>query len=68
MLLVALIMAGECFLLGYQDGPYQIAYGAGGGNACTHRQARKILAAKYLATLVAIAVSVPFWKFLGFIR
>lgn len=61
-------MIGECFLLGYQDGPYQIAYAGGGGTAFTHGQARKILAAKYLATLLAVAVSVPYWKFLGFIR
>lgn len=68
VLLVAVIMAGECFLLGYQDGPYQIAYAGNRGLAFSHGQARKILGAKYLATLLAIAVSVPYWKFLGFIR
>jgi len=68
ILVVAAIMIGECFLLGYQDGPYQIAYGGGGGAAFSHGQARKILAAKYLATLLALAVSVPYWRFLGFIR
>jgi len=68
VVLVTLIMAGECFLLGYQDGPYQIAYGGAGGNAFTHTQARKILAAKYLATLLAVAVSLPYWRFFGFIR
>jgi len=68
VVLVVLIMAGECFLLGYQDGPYQIAYGGAGGNAFTHGQARKVLAGKYLATLLAVAVSLPYWRFLGFIR
>ena len=68
VLVVAAVMMGECFLLGYQDGPYQIAYAGGGGTAFSHGQARKILAAKYFATLLAIAVSVPYWKFLGFIR
>jgi anion transporter len=68
ILVVALIMIGECFLLGYQDGPYQIAYSGGGGSAFSHSQARKILGAKYLATLLAIAVSVPYWRFFGFIR
>jgi anion transporter len=68
ILVVASIMIGECFLLGYQDGPYQIAYAGGGGTAFSHRQARKILAAKYLGTLLALAVSVPYWRFLGFIR
>ena len=68
VLIVTALMSGECFLLAYQDGPYQIAYAGGGGPAFSHGQARKILAAKYLATLLAIAVSVPYWKFLGFIR
>jgi anion transporter len=68
VLIVTALMSGECFLLGYQDGPYQIAYAGGGGSAFSHGQARKILAAKYIATLLAIAVSVPYWKFLGFIR
>ncbi len=68
ILVLTAIMIGECFLLGYQDGPYQIAYGGGGGSAFSHSQARKILAAKYLATLLAVAVSVPYWRFLGFIR
>jgi hypothetical protein len=68
VLLITVIMAGECFLLGYQDGPYQITYGSSGGSAFSHGQARKILAAKYVATALAIAVSVPYWKLLGFVR
>jgi len=68
VVLVTVIMAAECFLLGYQDGPYQIAYGGAGGNAFSHGQSRKVLAAKYLATLLAVAVSIPYWRFLGLIR
>ena len=68
VVLVVVMMAVECFLLGYQDGPYQIAYSGAGGNAFSHGQARKVLAAKYLATLLAVAVSIPYWKFLGLIR
>lgn len=65
VLIVAAVMASECFLLGYQDGPYQIAYS---GAAFTHGQARKVLCAKYVATLLALALCVPYWRFLGFIR
>lgn len=65
VLIVAAVMVSECFLLGYQDGPYQIAYSAGG---FTHAQARKVLCAKYVATLLALAVCVPCWRFLGYIR
>lgn len=68
VLLVTVVMAAECFIFGYQDGPYQIAYGGTGGSPFSHGQARKILAAKYLATVLAIAVSVPYWQFLGLIR
>ncbi len=68
VMIVAMLMTTECFLLGYQDGPYNVAYSGGAGSAFSHTQARKILAAKYLATLLAIAVSVPYWRFLGFIR
>ena len=68
VMIVAATMIAECFLLGYQDGPYQIAYSGAGGRAFSHGQARKIFAARYLATLLAIAVSVPYWRFLGFVR
>jgi DASS family divalent anion:Na+ symporter len=68
VIIVAATMIGECFLFGYQDGPYQIAYSGGNGTAFSHVQARKILAARYAATLLAIAISVPYWKFLGLIR
>jgi hypothetical protein len=52
-------MSGECFFVGYQEA---------NGTSFSHTQARKILAAKYVATLLALAVSVPYWKFLGLIR
>jgi DASS family divalent anion:Na+ symporter len=68
VLIVAAVMIGECFVLGYQDGPYQIAYSGANGTAFSHSQARKILAAKYVATLLALAVSIPYWKFLVFIH
>jgi DASS family divalent anion:Na+ symporter len=68
VVIVVAIMAGECFLLGYQDGPYQIAYGGAAGKAFSHGQARKVLGAKYLATFLAVAVSIPYWRFLGLIR
>jgi anion transporter len=68
VMIVAAVMIGECFLLGYQDGPYQIAYSGAGGTAFSHSQARKVFAARYLATLLALVVSIPYWKFLGWIR
>ena len=68
VILLTILMASECFFLPYQDGPYQIAYSSTDGRAFSHLQARKILTAKMVATLVAIAVSVPYWRMLGFIN
>ena len=68
VVLLTILAAGECFLLAYQDGPYQIAYSSTNGQAFTHRQARKILAVKFVATVLAVAISVPYWRFLGLIQ
>jgi DASS family divalent anion:Na+ symporter len=67
VVLLTILAAGECFLLAYQDGPYQIAYSSTNGHAFTHRQARKILAVKFVATILGVAISVPYWKMLGLI-
>jgi anion transporter len=67
-LLLTVIMASESFFISYQDGPYQIAYSGTSGQAFSHAQARKLLLAKSFATLLAIAVSVPYWRMLGLIR
>jgi anion transporter len=68
VILLTILAASECFVLPYQDGPYQIAYSSIDGQAFSHRQARKVLAVRYVATTVAIAVSVPYWKLLGLIQ
>jgi DASS family divalent anion:Na+ symporter len=68
VILLSILAASECFLLPYQDGPYQIAYSSTDGQAFSHAQARKVLAVKFIATIVAVAVSVPYWKLLGFIQ
>ena len=68
VLIVASCMIAECFILGYQDNPYQIAYAGNGTSPFTHVQARKILAAKYLASMLAMFASVPYWRFLGLMR
>jgi DASS family divalent anion:Na+ symporter len=68
VVLLAILAAGECFLLAYQEGPYQIAYSSTNGQAFTHGQARKILAVKLAATILGIAISVPYWQMLGLIQ
>ncbi len=68
VVLITILAAGECFILSCQDGPYQIAYSSTNGQAFTHMQARKVLALRFLATVLAIAIRVPYWKLLGFIQ
>jgi divalent anion:Na+ symporter, DASS family len=68
VLIVVSCMIAECFILGYQDGPYQIAFAGDGTSPFSHAQARKILAAKYLASMLAIFASVPYWRMLGLMR
>jgi DASS family divalent anion:Na+ symporter len=68
VVLITILAAGECFLLAYQDGPYQIAYSSTNGQAFTHTQARKVLACKFIATLLGVAISVPYWRMLGLIQ
>jgi di/tricarboxylate transporter len=68
LVLLTILAASECFFLPYQDGPYQIAYSSTDGQAFSHGQARKILAVKFLATICAIALTVPYWKLLGLIH
>jgi di/tricarboxylate transporter len=68
IVLLTISMATECFFLPYQDGPYQIAFSSTNGQAFSHIQARKILVVKFIGTLAAIALSVPYWKLLGFIH
>jgi anion transporter len=68
VLLLTIVMSSECFFLAYQDGPYQIAYSSTQGLAFSNGQARKILAVRFIATLAAVTLSVPYWKALGFIH
>ncbi|MFC1815705.1 SLC13 family permease [Thermodesulfobacteriota bacterium] len=68
IVLLTISTATECFILPYQDGPYQIAYSSTNGQAFSHVQARKILVARFIGTIAAIALSVPYWKMLGFIH
>jgi divalent anion:Na+ symporter, DASS family len=67
VVLITILAAGECFLLTYQDGPYQIAYSSTNGQAFTHSQARKVLAVKFVATILGVMISIPYWKMLGLI-
>lgn len=68
VLLITILMASEGWFLTYQDGPCQIAYCCTDGKAFSHCQARKLMVARFFASFLALAVSIPYWRMLGFIH
>jgi len=68
VLLLVMLMAIESWFLPHQSPSYQIAYYSTDEKAFSHAQARKLMIAKFFTSLIAIALSVPYWRMLGFIR
>lgn len=68
VLLLTILIALESWFLPYQSQYYQMAYYSTEEKAFSHAQARRLMMAKFVASLFAIAISVPYWKMLGFIR
>jgi len=52
----------------YQLDVYQIAYFGTGEPGSSHAQGRRFMMAKLVVSLLAIVVSVPWWRMLGLIR
>jgi len=67
ILLITILIALEFLVLPYQDGPYQIFYSSSEGKSFSHGQTRKLMVAKFVASFVAVAISVPYWTWLGLI-
>jgi anion transporter len=68
VLLITILMANESWFLLSQNDAYQIAFYSTDGNAFSHAQARKLMVVRCVANFLALAVSVPYWRLLGFIR
>ena len=47
---------------------YQLFYYTTGGEAFSHRQARRLMIVKFAATFVALLITVPYWRYLGLVR
>jgi hypothetical protein len=52
----------------YQLDVYQIAYFGTGEQGFSHAQRRRFMAAKLVVSLLAVALSVPWWRALGLVR
>ena len=68
VLLITLALATNTWFFAYQDACYQIAYFGSEGRSFSHTQARKLMCVQTLAIVIAITISVPYWRFLGFIQ
>ena len=68
VLLLTILMGTESWFLPYQTDSYQIVYYSTNEKAFSHAQARKLMVAKLFASLLAIAISVPYWRMLGLIK
>lgn len=67
VLLLTVLMATESWFLPYQTDSYQIVYYSTDEQAFSHAQARKLMVAKFFASLLALILSVPYWRMLGLI-
>ena len=68
VLLLVMLMAIESWFLPHQTPSYQIAYYSTDEKAFSHAQARKLMFAKFVVSLIAIAISIPYWRMLGLIH
>jgi len=68
VLLLTILIAIEAWFLPYQTDSYQIAYYSTDQKAFSHAQGRKLMIVKFFVSFLSIAVSVPYWRMLGFIR
>jgi len=66
--LLAVCMAVDSWFLPYQSDSYQITYYGTDEKAFSHAQARKLMIVKFFASFLAIAISIPYWKALGFVK
>ena len=68
VLLLTVVMAIDSWFFPYQSDSYQITYFSTDERAFSHAQARKLMFAKVAVSLLAIAISVFYWRMMGFIH
>jgi len=67
-LLLTVLLGVETWVFPYQNTSYLLAYASTEGKAFSHAQGRTLMMAKFLVSVVALLVSIPYWKMLGFIN
>jgi len=68
VVLLVILLNLDVWFFPYQLDVYQIAYFGTGEQGFSHAQGRRLMAAKLVVSLVAVVVSVPWWRAIGLIR
>lgn len=68
VVLLVILFTTDVWFFPYQLDVYQIAYFGTGEQGFSHAQARRFMVAKLVVSLLAVAVSVPWWRMLGLVR
>ncbi|GED70843.1 hypothetical protein BRE01_45450 [Brevibacillus reuszeri] len=63
-----ILLATDPFFFTYQSPTYLTAYYSSEGKSFSHRQGQQMALAYALAIVLAIAASVPYWKWIGLIQ
>jgi len=67
VLLLTILMGVEVWFMSYQHVAYALAYNYANGAAFSHAQGRKLMFLKFLASIIGLLISVPYWRYLGFV-
>ena len=67
VILLVILLSLDVWFFPYQLDVYQIAYFGTGEQGFSHSQGRRLMVAKLVVSLAAVAVSVPWWRALGLI-
>ena len=68
VVLLVILLTTDVWFFPYQLDVYQIAYFGTGEQGFSHAQGRRFMIAKLVVSLLAIVVSLPWWRALGLIR
>jgi di/tricarboxylate transporter len=68
VVLLVILLNLDVWFFPYQLDVYQIAYFGTGEQGFSHAQGRRLMAAKFVVSLAAVAASVPWWRALGLIQ
>ena len=66
--LLVILLTTDVWFLPFQLDSYQAAYFGTGEQGFSHAQGRRFMVAKLVVSVVAIAVSLPWWRAIGLIR